>query len=378
MPRESDDAPAMNCRDAREGLPTFVRGGGMGVTDLALVAAHLRECGDCRRERASLEQMVADVRQRTAFTCALRQSFTKRIDAMRPVTAFAARLTRLRVWRSVAATVPGQAAPAGETSLVDLLARRLGRLPELAARAVETSAHAREVTGPLIAWLAGLLVRVRVALIAAHRWAARSASEVAGRGGTLALELLTWVRRTPPVLSTRFSRIAAHVVGTSRSVIPFTRTLRAGRVGAIRMADRLASGLSEFRTRPLLAASAGIAILAVLASTIMSQSVRSPSDRMPAATTATPRPTKTSVVESISSPADPAAPSEPKASRVAIRARRVEAEIPAPLRGGDPSSPATVLAPIPATEAARSAEPSDAPDSSAAIDWLLRGGPRTK
>ena len=361
---------------------------------MALVAAHLRQCGDCRRKRTSLEQMVADCRQRTALTCGLRQSFTKRIDAMRPVTAFAAELTRLRVSRSVASTVSGQAAPVRETSLVDLLARWLGRLPELAARAVETAAHAREVTGPLIACLAGLLARVRMALMAAQRWAARSASGVACRGGTLALELLTWVRRTLPILSTRFSRIAAHVVGTSRSVISrslavlaclrawlvlsFTRTVRAGRVGAIRLADQLASGLSAIRSRarPLLAASAGIVSLAVLAATIMSQSVRSPSDRMPAATTATPRPTKTSVSELISSPVGPAAPSEPKASRVAIRAKRVEAEIPAPLRGGDLSSPATVLAPIPATEAARSAEPSDAPDASAAIDWLLRGGPR--
>ena len=114
----------------------------MGVTALALVASHLRECGDCRRERASLAQM-ADSRQRAAFTW---------IDAMRPVTA-SARLTGLRVSRSVASTVSGQAALVRETSLVDLLARRLGRLPELAARAVETSAHAREVTGPLIACL---------------------------------------------------------------------------------------------------------------------------------------------------------------------------------------------------------------------------------
>jgi hypothetical protein len=404
MQREIDDAPAMNCRDTREGLPTFVSGGGMGVTELALVAAHLSQCGDCRRERESLEQMVASSRRRTASPRAVLQSLGRTIDAMRSAAALAAKLTRPRV-----------SAIVGVTSLVDLPARRL---PGLVTRAVGTSARVWEASGPLIAHLADLEARLRTWLMAGHRWAARSATEVARRGVTLALELLIRVRRTLPILSTRFGRIAAHVVGARRSVIPraldalawlharlaptFTvsrlataRTFGAGRVGAIWMADRLASGISVIRqrrgitrgefltpgdrasgTRPLLAACVGLVSLAILAVTIMSP--RSPANRMPADTTATAPPTTASVSERISSPAGPAAPFEPKASRVARRAKRVEAEIPAPSRKGDPSvtgSAATPLAPIPVAEGVRSAEPSDAPDAFAAIDWLLRGGP---
>jgi len=399
MPREIDDAPAMNCRDAREELPTFVSGGGMGVTELALVAAHLRQCGDCRKERESIEQMVASSRQRTVSPRAVLQSFGRTIDAIRSAAAFAAKLTR-----------PRASAIVGVASLVDLPARRLGRLPGLVTRAVGSSTRVWEASGPPIAHLADLLARLRTSLMAAHRRAARSATEVARRGVTLALELLIRVRRTLPILSTRFGRIAAHVVGARRSVIPrsldalasFTvsrlataRTFGASRVGAIWMADRLASGISAIRHRrgitrgefltpgdrasgtlPLLAACVGIVSLAVLAVTIMSP--RSPADRMPADTTATSQPTKTSVSELISSPVGPAAPFEPKASRVARRAKRVEAEIPAPTRSGDPSvtgSAPTALAPISGAEGARSAEPSDAPDASAAIDWLLRGGP---
>lgn len=377
----------------------------MGATELALVAAHLRQCGDCRKERESLEQMVASARQWTVSPRAVLQSFGRTIDAMRSAAAFAAKLTRPRV-----------SAIVGATSLVDLPARRLGRrLPGLVTQAVGTFARVWEASGPLIAHLADLPARLRV--MAAHRRAARSATEVARRGLTLALELLVRVPRTLPILSALFGRIAAHMVGACRSVIPRSldalawlharlaltgtvsrlataRTFGASRVGAVWMADRLAAGISairhrrgitrgEFltpgdrvsRTLPLLAACVGTVSLAVLAATIMSP--RSPADRIPADTTATSQATKTSVSELISSPVGPATPFEPKASRVARRAKRIEAEIPAPSRSGDPSatgSAATTLAPISVAEGVRSAEPSDAPDAFAAIDWLLRGG----
>jgi hypothetical protein len=351
--------------------------------------------------------MVASSRQRTVSPRAVLQSFGRAIDAIRSAAAFAAKLTRPRV-----------SAIVGVTSLVDLPARRLGRrLPRLVTRAVGTSARVWEASGPLIAHVADLPARLRTLLMAARRWAARSTTEVARRGLTLALELLIRVPRTLPILSALFGRIAAHVVGARRSVIPRSlealawlharlaltctasrlataRTFGAGRVGAIWMVDRLAAGISairhrrgitrgEFltpgdrvsRTLPFLAACVGTVSLAVLAATIMSP--RSPADRIPADTTATSPPTKTSVSEPISSPVGPAAPFELKASRVARRAKRVEAEIPAPSRSGDPSvtgSAATALAPISVAEGVRSAEPSDAPDAFAAIDWLLRGG----
>ena len=169
--------------------------------------------------QASLEQMVTSSRQRTASPRAVPQSFGKTIDAIRSGATFAARLV----------------------SLVGLAARRLGRPAGFVTRAVGTSASVWEVAGPLIAHLADLRARLRTSLMAAHRWAARSAAEIVRRRVTLALELLTGVRRT----------------------------------------------------LPLLASCAGILGLAILAATIMSP--RSPADRLPADITATPQPTRTSV-----------------------------------------------------------------------------------
>lgn len=405
MPRDFNDGPPMNCQDARERLPALVRPGGMGLTDWALVVAHLRQCGDCRRERASLEQMEVGPRQRAASPRARLQSFLmKTIGPIRSeATRFAARLTPRRVPLSIPSTVSPQAAIVGATSLVDLRARRLGRVPELLKR------------GLLITQLADLLARLRMSSMAAFRWAARSAPAAARGGVTRALELLTRVRCMLLIVSTRAGRVAAYVVGASRSVIAWSpdvlawlrarlarsftmsrwakaRAIGAGRVGAVWMADRLASGSS------LLTARAGIVSLAILAATIVSLSaslsprqrpdtplrrpstgewvspdVRVPADRMPAETAAPPRPVETSVPERISTPGAPAAGSEPRARRLAMRAKGAEAEIPAPSRSSDPSPP---------HESARSrgaarfrgADAPDARDESAAIDWLLQGG----
>jgi hypothetical protein len=314
------------------------------------VDAHLRQCGDCRSERASLAQM-ADSRRRTALTCALRQSFTKRIDAMRPVTAFADRLTRLRVWRSVVSTVSGQAALVGETSLVDLLA-----------------------TGPLIAWLAGLLARLRVALMAAHRWV--RAICVGGRR--------PWGDAGPR---------AAHV-GSSHA---------AGTLDAVQP-DRSPRGRDQPFGRPLHEDIEGRsrrghpdgrpACFRTLRVSNAPSSGRLRRDRDPGG------PRQHDHVPECSLALGPnagghhrdATPHQDFGGRVDLvpgrprGAFRAESESGGdtgqsgrggdPCSVGDPSSPATVLAPIPATEAARSAEPSDAPDSSAAIDWLRRGAPR--
>lgn len=421
MPRDLNDGPPMNCQDAREELPALVRPGGMGLTEWALVVAHLRQCGDCRRERASLEQMEVGSRQRAASPHARLQSFL--METIGPIrseaTRFAARLTPRRVPLSIPSTVSAQAAIVGATSLVDLLARRLGQVPELVKR------------GLMITQLADLPARLRMSSMAAFRWVARSAP--AARGGvTRALELLTRVRCMVLIVSMRFGRVGAYVVGAGRSVIArspdvlawlrvrlarsFTmsrwakaRTIGAGRVGAIWMADRLASGISAARhaggiaasrfltpgdrasgTRSLLTARAGIVSLAILAATMVSLSmsssprqpstgewvppdVRVPADRMPAEATTPPRPVETSVPERISSPGAPAAGSEPRARRLAMRAKGAEAGIPAPSRSSDPSPPQESAR---SRDAARfqGADAPDARDESAAIDWLLRGG----
>lgn len=417
MPRDFNEVPPMNCQDIRERLPALVRPGGMGLTDWALVVAHLRQCGDCRRERASLEQMEVGSRQRAASPRARLQSFlTKTIGPIRSeATRFAARLTPRRIPLSIPSTVSAQAALVGATSLVDLLARRLGRVPELVNR------------GVLVTQVADLLARLHMSLMAALRWAARSAPAAARGGVTRALELLMRVRCMLLIVSTRVGRVAADVVGSSRSVIArspdvlvwlrarlalsFTmsrwakaRTLGAGRGGAIWLADRLASGISAARrgggiatsrfltsgdrasgTRPLLTACAGIVSLAILAATIASLStslsprqpspgewvspdVRVPADRMPAEAATPPRPVKTSVAERISSPG-----SEPRARRLAMRAKGAEPGIPAPSRSSDPSPPQESAR---SRDAARfqGADAPDAREESAAIDWLLRDG----
>jgi hypothetical protein len=48
-PSQSDDAPAVNCHDARQGVSALFRGG-MSLTEWALVEAHVRQCVECRQE----------------------------------------------------------------------------------------------------------------------------------------------------------------------------------------------------------------------------------------------------------------------------------------------------------------------------------------
>jgi hypothetical protein len=105
----------------------------------------------------------------------------------------------------------------------------------------------------------------------------------------------------------------------------------------------------------------------------VSPDVRVPADRMPAEATTPPRPVETSVPERISSPGAPAAGSEPRARRLAMRAKGAEAGIPAPSRSGEPSPPQESAR---SRDAARfqGADAPDARDESAAIDWLLRDG----
>lgn len=47
----------MNCPDAREGFSALFRGG-MGLTELALLGAHARQCVDCRAARESVQEML--------------------------------------------------------------------------------------------------------------------------------------------------------------------------------------------------------------------------------------------------------------------------------------------------------------------------------
>lgn len=401
----------MNCHDAREGVSAL----GMGLTERALVHAHVMQCVECRKERESLPQVV---------------SSRQRVGPSR-----AAWLTRLRVLLSISLTLSGQAAVrvfegarVGVTRVLDLFTRMRGLLSVL----VKLSRFSLTVCGQA----AGRVV------------------EVARAGVALVIDLLTRVRWLLPILFTPSIRAAANLIGRVRFVITrsahlafqgaaraaigaaragvtrgfdlptrlrvllsisFTvsvlaagRVIAAGRVEAMRILDLLirvrwllpllfalseraavkaigATGAvgrivvtSSRRARPLLKVCTGIVSLAVLVAAILalwprqwphnlmprfspgerlSRDVRLPVDRKPAELAAAAPLVKTSAPKPVSAP-QPA----------------TQTEIPAPLRRPNPSlarSRATASAPMPPAEAVQNAEASD---STAAIDWLLKGG----
>jgi len=55
---EAPPATAMNCEDARCGLSALV-GGPIGLSDWALLEAHLKQCAQCRQAEAHLRQLAA-------------------------------------------------------------------------------------------------------------------------------------------------------------------------------------------------------------------------------------------------------------------------------------------------------------------------------
>jgi hypothetical protein len=167
--------------------------------------------------------------------------------------------------------------------------------------------------------------------------------------------------------------------------LPFQGIARAAteavRAGVTRGPDLLArlrqTKDAAWTTRPLLRVCTAIVSLAVLVAVILfsagerlSQDVRLPADGEPTlAETSTPNPV------SAPEPA-PVEGARPETPRVAIRPKPPETrtEIPAPFRRPDPALAqirATASAPTPSTEAIQNAEASD---STAAIDWLLKGG----
>ena len=83
---EAPPATAMNCEDARCGLSALV-GGPIGLTDWALLEAHLKQCPQCRQAEAHLRQLAAasqPVTPRRAVLASLRNAMAlARIEAPR-------------------------------------------------------------------------------------------------------------------------------------------------------------------------------------------------------------------------------------------------------------------------------------------------------
>jgi hypothetical protein len=409
----------MNCHDAREGFSH----GGMGLTERALVHAHVMHCVACQQGRESLPQVVS-ARQEVA-------------------PARAAWLTRLRELLVISVTVSGQAgarmtgsARVGVTAVVDQLGRVRGLLSgfvKLSKRAVVSAithfAHlwiwigsalmiafrraarvAMEsarvgVTGVvdllgrvrgLLTRIAPLLTRLRVLLSISFMVSVRAARRVIVARLVEAmgvLDLLTPVRRLPPLLFRRSERAAVRAIGATWGVGRIVVTTAGGALSL------LGARTSAFGARPLLKVCSGIVSLAILLGAILSlgprqwpdnlmlrlstgerlsRDVRRPVDRSPAGLAAEAPLVRISAPEPVSAP--PSAPVEvsspsPETPRATMRRKppETQTEIPPPMRASDPAfaqGRATASAPLP-TEAAQNAEASD---STAAIDWLLKGG----
>ena len=142
---EAPPATAMNCEDARRALSALI-GGPIGLTDWALLEAHLKQCARCRQAEAHLRQLAA---------------------ASRPVTPSHAVLTSLRKAMELARI--------GATCSTALVVRRRALLTaaarELTPRA---TAGVMRAAGLAVGHSGDLRERIRASLTSAHALAART------------------------------------------------------------------------------------------------------------------------------------------------------------------------------------------------------------
>ncbi len=216
----------MNCNDAREG---FSRGG-MGLTERALVHAHVMQCMRCQQERESLPLAV---------------SSRRRVAPSRP-----ARLRRLRALGSVSLILTGQAAVrafetgrVGVTRVPDLLPRVRGLrwVPEQLSERV--AAYVIRAIRSGMTNSVKLLTRLGVLLSLSSTVFGHAMVTVfkgVGVGVTRVADLLNRVRGPVSLLVKRSERAAANVIGAARfgitSLTVFgqavVRVVEVGRAGA--------------------------------------------------------------------------------------------------------------------------------------------------
>ena len=171
----------MNCPDAREGFSALFRGG-MGLTELALLDAHVRQCVDCRKELDYLQHLVSSG-QRVAPQRALLLCFSKMRAAIHfGTTRFAAWLTQLRILLAISLAVTGpvaaraiEASRVGAVWLDGLLTRVRWLRLELFNLSIRASASATPAVGLAITHVVELLARLRSSLMVALKWTARAA-----------------------------------------------------------------------------------------------------------------------------------------------------------------------------------------------------------
>ncbi len=279
----------MNCHDAREGFRALLHGG-MGLTEWALLDAHVRQCVECRKERESVQE-VLNSRQQVTPSRALLHCLSQMIDSTHlGTTSFAARLPRVRVLLSISLTVSGQAAVrmieasrVGVTWLVGLLTRVRSLLPKLFKLFVWVAAIVIEGTGFVVTGFADLLARLRSSLTIAGQGVARAAIEAARAGVTRLFDVLLLVRGLLPVLLKLSERAAANAMGAARFAsvrcadllarlrVPLSISLTVSGQAAVRMIEASRVGVTWLSER---AAVKAIGAMWVVGRTVVATSRR--------------------------------------------------------------------------------------------------------
>jgi hypothetical protein len=137
----------MNCEDARDWFSALL-GGHIGLTEWALVEAHLRQCAECRQEEARLQQLPA-ARRFVTQPRAVLDSLGKAMEVSRiGVTRSTALVVRRRALLAAAALELTPRAVAGVMQAVSL---GIGHSTDLIARLRALLARALELTARTIA-----------------------------------------------------------------------------------------------------------------------------------------------------------------------------------------------------------------------------------
>jgi hypothetical protein len=144
---EEPQATAINCADARDGLSALV-GGPIGLTDWALLEAHLKQCAECRQAEAHLRQLAA-ASQPVTRPRAVLASLRKAMELARiGVTGSTALVVRRRAFLTAAARDLTPRATVGVMRAVGLA---VGHSADRMARIRTSLASARDLAARTIA-----------------------------------------------------------------------------------------------------------------------------------------------------------------------------------------------------------------------------------
>jgi hypothetical protein len=333
----------MNCHDAREGFSALFHGG-MGLTEWALLEAHVRQCVECSKGRESVQEVVTS-----------RQQVTRIVG---PLT----RCAQLQIWLC-------------SSSLI--VFKWFGRG---VIEGVRAAANGIEATRFASARFAGLLARLRVPGRAAVR-----TIEASRVGVTWLVGVLARMRCVLPLLCRLSERTAVKTIGATLRVSTGIASL-AILVATILFLWPVFLWPREWPDNLMPPPSTGGQL---------SQDARPPVDRKPIEPAAVTQLAETQTPQSVSVP-QPAttavAPPDPRRVTIQPKAPETQAEIPPPLRTPDPApaqrrAAASAPPPIPETtwspESSRLQEPARSRDgarfqkaeaSNPAIDRLPNGG----